>query len=105
VSAARSHSEDILADFAHQLRQPLSALEALPFCLDLIAKPEDAEVHEQLRRIRAEIAHTDQVLRDGVDTLRVYLLGQGYSALPSVPPNAAQRVAVVRSIKPLNAAT
>jgi hypothetical protein len=43
---ARSHCEDILADFAHRLRQPLSTLDALTFYLDLIAKPEDTQVHQ-----------------------------------------------------------
>jgi len=69
----RSSSEDILADFAHQLRQPLSTLELLAFYLDLIAKPEDAKVHEELRLIHAEIARMDQVLRDGLCTLRAHL--------------------------------
>jgi signal transduction histidine kinase len=72
---AQSHSKDILSDFGHRVRQPLSTLEALTFYLDLIAKPEDARIHEQLQRIHAEIAHTDQILRDGLCTLRAYLLG------------------------------
>jgi hypothetical protein len=67
---AQFHSEDILAEFAHQLRQPLSTLDALAFYLDLIAKPEDAPVHEQLRLMRSEIARADQVLREGMCTLR-----------------------------------
>jgi signal transduction histidine kinase len=67
---AQSRSEDMLADFAHQLRQPLSSLDALAFYLDLIAKPEDARVHEQLQRVHAEIARADQVLREGLCTLR-----------------------------------
>jgi len=50
---AQSLSVDILADFAHQLRQPLSALKALAFYLDLIATPEDARIHEQLRRMHS----------------------------------------------------
>lgn len=100
MSAARSHSEEILADFAHRLRQPLSTLEALAFCLDLIVKPEDAKVHEQLRRIRAEIGHTDQILRDGVYTLRMYLLGQGCSALPNVPPAGVSEGAIVSKLNP-----
>ena len=63
-------SEDILTDFAHQLRQPLSTLDALASYLDLIAKPEDAKMHEQLRLMHSEIANTDRILRDGVSTLR-----------------------------------
>jgi hypothetical protein len=51
--------------------------------LDLIAKPEDAQVHEQLRRMHAEIAHTDQVLRDGLCTIRAYFLSRGCSVLLS----------------------
>ena len=78
---AQSHSDDILADFAHQLRQPLSTIEVLVSYLDLIAKPEDDRVHEQLRRMHTEIAHTDQVLRDGLRTLRAYFLSQGCSVL------------------------
>jgi len=86
----QSHSQDILADFAHQLRQPLSAIEALACYLDLIAKPEDERVHEQLRRMHAEIVHTDQVLRDGLCTLRTYFSSQGSSVLADVPPAAAE---------------
>ena len=37
---AQRTSENVLADFAHQLRQPLSALEALTSYLDLITKSE-----------------------------------------------------------------
>jgi len=83
---AQSHSKDILADFAHQLRQPLSTLEALACYLDLIATHEDERVHEQLRRMHTEIAHTDQVLRDGLCRVRAYLLSQGCSVLDDVPP-------------------
>jgi signal transduction histidine kinase len=87
----QSRSEDILADFAHQLRQPLSTLETLAFYLDLIAKPEDAQVHEQLRRMHAEIAHTDQVLLDGLCALRAFFSSQGYSVPAGVPPAAAPK--------------
>jgi signal transduction histidine kinase len=76
---AHSQADNILADFAHQLRQPLSILDALAYYLDLIATPEDAQVHEHLRRMRSEIAHADQVLSDGLGTLRA-------SMLADVPP-------------------
>jgi len=78
---AKSHSEDILADFAHQLRQPLSAIEALACYLDLIATPEDARVREQLRLMHGEIARTDQILRDGLCTLRASLLDEGHMSV------------------------
>ena len=62
-------SEDVLADFAHQLRQPLSVLEALAFYLGLITSPADDRVHEQLQKVHSEIANADRILREGVRIL------------------------------------
>ncbi|HXI42038.1 MAG TPA: hypothetical protein VNH18_29950 [Bryobacteraceae bacterium] len=45
-------------------RQTLSATAAVPCDLYLIATPEAARVHEQVRRMHAEIARADWVLRD-----------------------------------------
>jgi len=36
--------------------------------------------------MHAEIARTDQILRDGLYTLRAYLLNQGSSVRADVPP-------------------
>ena len=69
---AQRTSENMLADFAHQLRQPLSALEALTSYLDLITKSDDTRVHEQLRRMHLEIGCADQILREGMRTLLAY---------------------------------
>jgi len=82
-------SEEILADFAHQLRQPLSALEALTSYLDLIAAPGDLRVREQLLRMHSEIDHVDQILRDGMRELRGYLASQGpaFGTGPAVTPD------------------
>lgn len=73
----KARAEDVLADFAHQARQPLSALEALISYLDLITTPGDLRVREQLLRMHSEIDHADQILRDGLRTLRGYLAAQG----------------------------
>ena len=62
-----------LADFAHQIRQPLSALDALTSYLDLIIPEEDTRVREQLHRMHVEIDHADQILRDGMRTLAASL--------------------------------
>ena len=82
---AQSQSEDVLADFAHRLRQPLSALEALTSYLELITTSEDVRVREHLRHMHAEISQADQILRDGLLTLRPYFVGQGRSGLSEVP--------------------
>ena len=83
---AQRTSENVLADFAHQLRQPLSALEALTSYLDLITKSEDTRVHEQLRRIHLEIGCADQILREGIRTLLAYLPSSIAEVPADVPP-------------------
>jgi hypothetical protein len=74
---------------ANPLRQPLGTLDALTFDLDLIVTPEDARVHEQLRRMHAEIAPADPVLRDGWCALRAYFLSHGDWVLAGVPSRGA----------------
>ena len=86
---AQSRSEDVLADFAHQLRQPLSTLEALTSFLDLIT-PEDTRIREQLRRLHVEIASADQILCEGMRMLRAYLepqAGPRFAPNPLVAPS------------------
>lgn len=87
---AKFQSEDALADFAHRLRQPLSALEALTSYLDLITPSEDVRVQEQLLHMHSEISHADQIIRDGLIALRPYFLRPERSGVSeaSVAPRA-----------------
>jgi signal transduction histidine kinase len=101
---AQSNSEDILADFAHQLRQPLSALEALTSYLDLITTPEDTRIQEQLRRMHSEIGHADQILRDGLCTLRTCLPNQGRPVQGNVPVAPPREEVVEELTRPLTSA-
>jgi hypothetical protein len=41
-----------------------------------------------------EIAYTDQVLRDGLCTVRAHFLSQGCSVLADAPPAGTPRVAL-----------
>lgn len=101
---AQSQSEDLLADFAHRLRQPLSALEALTSYLDLITTTDDVRVREHLRHMHSEISQADQILRDGLAALRPYFLGQERSGLSGVPPMAPRAEAVEELARPLTKA-
>lgn len=96
---AEIHSEDVLADFAHRLRQPLSTMEALASYLDLVS-PEDMRIREQLRRMHAEIAYADQVLCDGVRMLRAYLpaVSRFPDNSPAAPPeDVAEEMSLPRT--------
>ena len=88
---AQVFSVDVLADFAHQLRQPLSALEALTSYLDLIS-PDDTRIREQLRRMHQEIAHADQILCEGLRTVRAYMPSPGAVKLTELPAGAPESV-------------
>jgi signal transduction histidine kinase len=85
---AQVHSDEVVAEFIHQLRQPLSALEALTSYLDLITPAENKLVHEQLRRMHVEVDQADQILKNGLRTLGAYFSMQQRPAEPSpaVPP-------------------
>jgi signal transduction histidine kinase len=97
---AQWQSEDVLADFAHRLRQPLSALEALTSYLELITTSEDVRVREHLRHMHSEISQADEILREGLLTLRPYFLGQERSGLSEAPSVAPRPEAVEELARP-----
>jgi signal transduction histidine kinase len=101
---AHSQREDVLADFAHRLRQPLSALEALTSYLDMITTTQDVRVREQLTRMHSEIIQADQILRDGLRTLRPYFSSQERSGLSEVSSVAPRAEAVEELARPLTKA-
>lgn len=82
---AMAHFDDVLADFAHQMRQPLSTLEALACYLDLIVSADDLRAHEQLGRMHMEIEQADRILREGMRTLGAYLIPVRSGAVESPP--------------------
>ena len=81
---SESHARDLIADFAHQLRQPLSTLEALISCLELIIPVGDERAQEQLRRMHFEVGTVDQILAEGVRSLRTLLAHQPGSRVVDV---------------------
>jgi signal transduction histidine kinase len=83
---AESHSRDLIADFAHQLRQPLSTLEALISYLELIIPVGDERAQEQLRSMHFEVGAVDQILAEGVRSLRALLANQPGSGAVDVLP-------------------
>ena len=88
---AQVFSIDVLADFAHQLRQPLSALEALTSYLDLIS-PDDTRIREQLRRMHQEIDHADRILCEGLRAVRAYMPSQGTAKRTELAPATPEAV-------------
>ena len=86
---AESNARDLIADFAHQLRQPLSTLEVLISYLELIVPVGDERAQEQLRRMHFEVGAVDQILAEGVRSLRALLAHQPGSCADEILPLSA----------------
>jgi signal transduction histidine kinase len=55
-----------LADLAHDLRQPLSTIEAIAYYLTLVLPRDDQKTHEQLDRLQQLVEQSNWILSNGV---------------------------------------
>jgi signal transduction histidine kinase len=68
---AEPNAETIIRNLAHELRQPLSALESIAFYLDLMLNQEDPKMRKQLRRLRQLVQQSDWAVSNAVLTAGV----------------------------------
>jgi signal transduction histidine kinase len=59
-------SRDILHDVAHELRQPLSAIESIAYYLKLTLPREDGTVYDQLLRLQQLVEQSDWILSNAL---------------------------------------
>jgi hypothetical protein len=57
---------NVLHDIAHELRQPLSAIESIAYYLTLILPRGDDKVHSQLRQLQELVEQSDWILSNGL---------------------------------------
>jgi len=74
---------EVLATVAHELRQPLSNIEAIAYYLSMVLPPGNAKIQAQLERIRELVAQSGWILSSGLR-----LAG----SVPTAPQPAAPRV-------------
>ncbi len=55
-----------LHDIAHELRQPLSAIESIAYYLSLVLPREDPKIQSQLGRLQQLVEQSDWILANGV---------------------------------------
>ena len=54
--------DEVLGMLAHELRQPLSTIEAIAYYLSMIVPPGDAKIQPQLARIRELVEQSNLIL-------------------------------------------
>jgi signal transduction histidine kinase len=57
---------EVLGTVAHELRQPLSNIEAIAYYLSMILPPGDAKIQEHLARIRELVQESNEILSNRV---------------------------------------
>jgi hypothetical protein len=63
-------NEDLLNEVAHELRQPLSTMEAIAYYLELALPQADPRVLEQVNRLRQLVAQSGWILNDALALAR-----------------------------------
>ena len=67
-SSVQSNVETIVRNLAHDLRQPLSAIESIAFYLDLMMEDGDAKTRKQVSRLRHLVQQTNWVVSNAIHT-------------------------------------
>jgi len=63
-------SSDAVADLVHELRQPLSSIEAISYFLEMTLPPEQLQARQYMRRLQQLVDQAESVLERAVSTTR-----------------------------------
>jgi signal transduction histidine kinase len=72
VTQTGQTTEEVLGTLAHELRQPLSTIEAIAYYLSMIVPPDDAKIQPQLARIRELVEQSNLILSDTLGLARAH---------------------------------
>jgi signal transduction histidine kinase len=61
-----SSQENVLRDLAHEIRQPLGAIESIAYYLSMVLPDEDGKHREQLTRIQQLVEQSNWILSNGL---------------------------------------
>ena len=59
-------TDEVLGTLAHELRQPLSNIEAIAYYLSMILPPGDNKIQPQLARIRELVEQSNLIISDAL---------------------------------------
>jgi nitrogen-specific signal transduction histidine kinase len=61
---------EAIRDLVHELRQPLSSIEAIAYYLEMTLPPEQLHARQQLLRMQELVRRTEVILEDAASTVR-----------------------------------
>lgn len=67
VVAVPARTEDAISTLAHDLRQPLSAIEAIAYYLEMTLPAEQLEARQHLLRLQELVEHSSTILSHAVN--------------------------------------
>ena len=98
-SRVEPNAESIIRNLAHELRQPLSALESIAFYLDLMLTQEDPKTRKQLRRLRQLVQQSDWAVSNAILTAGISPLTLNAVNLADLVAESATSWAVEHSLQ------
>ena len=78
TGARNQTTDEVLGSLAHEMRQPLSNIEAIAYYLSMILPPDDAKIQPQLARIRELVEQSNSILSSAL----------GLAPAPAVGPQS-----------------
>jgi hypothetical protein len=63
-------SDELVRDLIHDLRQPLSSIEAIAYYLEMTLPPEQIQARLYMRRLQQLVDHTSSILQDAAAGVR-----------------------------------
>jgi nitrogen-specific signal transduction histidine kinase len=70
TTRSASHSDELVRDLVHDLRQPLSSIEAIAYYLEMTLPPDQIQARLYMRRLQQLVDQTSSVLADAVAGVR-----------------------------------
>lgn len=60
-----------IRELVHELRQPLSAIEAIAYYVEMTLPPDQVQARQQLRRLQELVERAEGILEDAASTVRM----------------------------------
>ena len=67
--------EELVRDLIHELRQPLSSIEAIAYYLEMTLPPEQIQARLYMRRLQELVDQTSSALEDAAAGVRMQIAG------------------------------